>query len=244
MKKLCFIIGIILAIVVTACSNGQASDNQKNQPEKEQTVKVQWDANSSRSARASAKPESIKVHFYKVPIINGRYTYDEAVEIDAFEISEGDSLGRDYRKQVPEGYILGFSADNYVMISKANDGYTINGQEQECFFELRFETLENDIVLPSTLKGKSIDDEELYDLPATGWTYSETSGEGESKEVYFKNGNIRLGYFDHQAIVEIIADTGYGYLCYWFSQGTASDGEKTLAKNFLKERFGITDHID
>ena len=182
----------------------------------------------------------IKVHFYKVPIIDGLYTYDQAVEIDSFEVSEGESLDRDYREQVPEGYILGFSADEYVMKSKANDGYVRNGEDQETFFELRFETLKNGLVLPSTLLGKSIDDEELYDLPGTNWTYYNIIAEGKwDEEIYFKNGNYRLSYFDYQAIVAVNSNTGM--LSYWFSQGTATEEEKTLAKNFMKERFGITD---
>lgn len=229
MKKLLFIFGIILSLVLTGCSH--QNDDQTNK-----SVKVQWKAGGSRAAATNT--QTIKVHFYKVPIENGRYNYSNSIEIDSFEISEGDSLDKDYRDLVPEGYILGFSADNYVMKSKANDGYIRNAVEQETFFELRFETLENDLVLPSTLLGKKIEDEDLYDISESNWTYDKTLCEGEwNEEIFYKAGNYRFSWFDYQAIVQAYSNTGY--LCYWFSRGQASAEEKARAKNFVKERFGI-----
>lgn len=242
MKKLFFIFGIILSIVLTGCAhqNDNSSDtSQKQDNPKKKSVVVQWKANTSRAAETNTNPEKIKVHFYKVPIENNRYNYKNLVEIDSFEISEGDSLDKDYRDQVPEGYILGFSAENYVMTSKANDGYIRNGEEQETFFELRFETLENDIVLPSTLLGKKIDDEELYNIPETNWSYFRKLHEGEwNEEIHYRTNNYELHYFDYQAIVEVLSNTGY--LAYWFSRSTASSEEKALAKQFIKDRFGVT----
>ncbi len=259
MKKLFLILGIALALVLTGCANGQSdssddstkqekpADNTKQQgTEGKKSVKVQWNANTSRTADRSASVDTIKVHFYKVPVKNMKYEYAEAVEIDSFEIKEGDSLDKDYKEQVPDGYILGFSADNYVMKSKANDGYVINGKEVSTFFELRFETLGNGRVLPSTLLGSSVKDEELYDLSKVSWIYEKTTGEGTDDEaIYFKTDNYLLNYWGLQAIVEVISNTGY--LCYWFCSDVnttiATDEDKTLAKSFIKERFGITEHI-
>ena len=250
MKKLWI---LLLCIIIIGCAQNApdtgSTNNNSNQNEN-YTVKVFWEGQANRAADA-IEENKIQVTFFKVPIEDDRYVYSKRQEIDQFEISPGDTLNRDYRDKVPEGYMLAFYAKDYVMLSKANDGYYQNGQPVDTFFELKFETVSDGTIVASTLLGNSIDEEKLYSLPKTDWeeTYQtlDDNDEYPIRNFLFEN-RYQIIYYENQAMVGCFSSTG-GHLTYWFMkpnseghlvyEGQEYQNQISRSKTKFKELTGI-----
>ena len=251
MKKLWI---LLLCIIIIGCAQNApdtGSPNNNSNQNENYTVKVFWEGQANRAADATEE-NKIQVTFFKVPIEDDRYVYSKRQEIDQFEISPGDILNRDYRDKVPEGYMLAFYAKDYVMVSKANDGYFHNGQPIDTFFELKFETADDGTTYATTLLGTSIEDEKLYDLPKEGWEEGDSildaTGQNPERQFYLNNQYL-MGYYENQAMVYCYPLFGKGYLTYWFMKPNADGylvygGEEyqnqiVRAKTKFKELTGI-----
>ena len=252
MKKLWI---LLLSIILIGCAQNPEDSNKLDgnaSQNEDYSVKVLWEAQSNRAAADDAEENTIEVTFYKVPIENGVYQYAQKEQIDQFEISPGDTLNRDYRDEVPEGYILAFYAKDYVMVSKANDGYYRDGQPINTFFELKFETASDGTTFASTLLGTNIEDEKIYDLPKEGWTEGDAildATDQNPERQFYLNNQYLMGYCEHQAMVYCYPLFGKGYLTYWFMKPNAQgnlvyEGQEyqnqiSRAKTKFKELTGI-----
>lgn len=251
MKKLWILLFCIILIGCAQNAPDTGSPNNNSNQNENYSVKVFWEGQANRAAADATEENKIQVTFFKVPIEDDRYVYSKRQEIDQFEISPGDTLNRDYRDKVPEGYMLAFFAKDYVMLSKANDGYYQNGQPVDTFFELKFETVSDGTIVASTLLGNSIDEEKLYNLPKTEWEELDQSlddnGEYPIRNFYFDR-LYRLFYYENQAMVGCLSSTG-GHLTYWFMkpnseghliyEGQEYQNQITRAKTKFKELTGI-----
>ena len=252
MKKLWI---LLLSIILIGCAQNPEDSNKLDgnaSQNEDYSVKVLWEAQSNRAAADDAEENTIEVTFYKVPMENGGYLYAQKEQIDQFEISPGDTLNRDYRDEVPEGYILAFYAKDYVMVSKANDGYYRDGQPINTFFELKFETASDGTTFASTLLGTNIEDEKIYDLPKEGWTEGDAildaTGQNPERQFYLNNQYL-MGYYEHQAMVYCYPLFGKGHLTYWFMkphseghlvyEGQEYQNQISRAKTKFKELTGI-----
>ena len=252
MKKLWI---LLLSIILIGCAQNApdtGSPNNNSNQNENYSVKVFWEGQANRAAADATEENKIQVTFFKVPIEDDRYIYSKKQEIDQFEISPGDTLNRDYRDKVPEGYMLAFYAKDYVMVSKANDGYFHNGQPIDTFFELKFETADDGTTFATTLLGTSIEDEKLYDLPKEGWEEGDSildaTGQNPERQFYLNNQYL-MGYYENQAMVYCYPLFGKGYLTYWFMKPNADGylvygGEEyqnqiSRAKTKFKELTGI-----
>ncbi len=252
MKKLWI---LLLSIILIGCAQNApdtGSPNNNSNQNENYSVKVFWEGQANRAAEDAQEENKIQVTFFKVPIEDDRYVYSKRQEIDQFEISPGDTLNRDYRDKVPEGYMLAFFAKDYVMLSKANDGYYQNGQPVDTFFELKFETVSDGTTFASTLLGTNIEDEKIYDLPKEGWTEGDAildaTGQNPERQFYLNNQYL-MGYYEHQAMVYCYPLFGKGLLTYWFMkpnseghlvyEGQEYQNQISRAKTKFKELTGI-----